>query len=114
MGWVGDAIEPQTYNHRDEAALGGRRPVLLYGASYAQCAAGLAMTDCFQHAMAASDLADSYGLLNYGVGNSGIGQTYLMMQNTLDRFSGRDPAVVIGLVLETDFDRAMLSFRGWE
>lgn len=113
MGWVGHAIEPRTYAHRDAETLAARRPVLLYGASYAQCASGLVQSACFQHVMAGSDLADDYALLNYGVGNGGIDQSYLMLKHTLDGYAEQKPVVVIGLVLETDFDRCMLTFRGW-
>jgi hypothetical protein len=112
VGWLGGAIEPLTYTHRDVASLQGRRPVLLYGASYAQCATPMA--DCFQHIMEEeSELADRYGILNYGVGNSGIDQMYLLLRESLDHYADQDPVVVIGAVLETDFDRCMVSFRGW-
>ena len=113
MGWVGHAIEPGTYAHRDAETIAARRPVLLYGASYAQCASGLVQSACFQHVMAGSDLADDYAMLNYGVGNAGLDQAYLMLKHTLDDHAGQKPVVVIGLVLETDFDRCMLTFRGW-
>ncbi len=111
IGWLSGAIEPGTYTHRDAAGLDGRRPVLLYGASYAHCADPHA--DCFQQIMEESELADRYALLNYGVGNSGIDQMYLLMRHSLDHYAGQDPVVVIGVVLETDFDRCMVRFRGW-
>src|SRR6185295_8687126 len=36
-GWTSPAIDPRTLVQADEAAIGERRPVLLYGDSYALC-----------------------------------------------------------------------------
>lgn len=110
MGWLGDVIEPGTYTHRNEASLAERRPVLMYGASYARC---VARTACFQQILEESELADRYAMLNYAIGNAGFDQMVLMLQHSIDHYAGRNPVVVIGAVLDTDFDRCMVSFRGW-
>ena len=103
LGWVSYRFEPGTYEHRDVQKLEGRCPILLYGASYADRLPSKYLES--------SRLREDYGLLNYGVGGSGIGQTLLLMRSTLDRHRDSNPIVVIGLVTDTDFDRAVLRFR---
>lgn len=110
LGWVG-SIEPGTYAHRDEATIGERRPILLFGDSNAECLTGPEL--CFQGLLERSDLADRYALLNYGVGGYGLDQIWLLMQRVLPRFEGRDPIVIASLMVDDDLERSMLTFRGW-
>lgn len=110
LGWMRE-LEPGTYAHPDEALLAGRRPILLYGDSNAQC-----MTPrerCFESLLKESDLGAQYALLNYGVGGYGLDQIYLLLRATLDRFAERDPIVIVSLMIDDDLERSMLSFREW-
>lgn len=103
VGWVNGKIEPGTYEHRDAAQLGDRRPFLMYGASYAQ---GLESGETD-----GESFSEEFGFLNYGVGGFGVDQAYLMLRETLDRYANRNPVVALGLVADSDFDRCILSFR---
>lgn len=104
LGWRSPKILAN-YDHAHRDTLAGRRPLLLYGASYA--------THGFDLAVESSDLAPRYCLLGYAVGGFGIDQAYLLMKHSLQHFEGLDPIVVLGFVFNTDFDRAALSFRSW-
>ena len=69
LGWTKFADERQL--HDDAAQVGDRRPVLLYGDSFAACTRG---TRCFQDFLNEDPAfsAEHY-LLNYGVGGFGVG-----------------------------------------
>lgn len=110
LGWTG-SIEPGTYAHPDEPALGGRRPILLFGDSNAECVIGA--EHCFQGLLERSDLGRTHALLNYGVGGHGLDQIYLMLRSALARHAHRDPIVVVSLMVDDDLERSLLSFRGW-
>ena len=45
VGWVPEEVEPGTYVHDDAKDLGARRPVLLFGDSFAECKTDAA--DCW-------------------------------------------------------------------
>ncbi|HTF89422.1 MAG TPA: SGNH/GDSL hydrolase family protein [Planctomycetota bacterium] len=108
-GWTGSDITPGTYEHIDEASLRGRRPVLLYGDSFAQ---GVTQVkDSFQALFERSELADRYAMLNYGVGGYGLDQIYLLLENSIDRFKDRDPIVIVAILVESDLERSVLEFR---
>jgi hypothetical protein len=109
LGWTGHTLDAESLLPRLAEPLEGRRPVLLYGASYASCV--VPAEDCFQGLMAASDLAGKYVLHNLGVGGYGIDQILLLMQATLDHYKGQNPIVIVMPVLDSDFNRASLSFR---
>ncbi|MEO6710085.1 MAG: SGNH/GDSL hydrolase family protein [Planctomycetota bacterium] len=110
-GWTGTDIEPGSYEHIDEASLRGRRPVLLYGDSFAQ---GVTQVkDSFQALFERSELADRYAMLNYGVGGYGLDQIYLLLENSIDRFKDRDPIVIVAILVESDLERSVLEFRSW-
>ena len=111
VGWLGYAVRPGDYAHADEPRLRGRRPVLLYGDSYAQC--NTLPRDCFQWLFERSSLAADGALLNYGIGGYGLDQIWLLMERSLPRFQDLEPLVVIGILVEDDLDRSVLSFRGW-
>ena len=110
IGWLG-AAEPGSYAHPDEASLAGRRPVLLFGDSYAQC--NTEAGECFQALLEESELGRDHALLNYGVGGYGLDQICLLVRRVLPRFAARKPIVVIGVLLDDDFNRSLLSVRGW-
>lgn len=110
LGWTG-SIEPGTYAHPDEAQLGERRPILLFGDSNAECVIGA--EHCFQGLLERSDLGRTHALLNYGVGGYGLDQIYLMLRAALARHAHRDPIVVVSLMVDDDLERSLLSFRGW-
>ncbi|HVS12256.1 MAG TPA: NPCBM/NEW2 domain-containing protein [Planctomycetota bacterium] len=111
VGWLGYAVRPGDYAHADELRLRGRRPVLLYGDSYAQC--NTLPRDCFQGLFERSPLAGKHALLNYGIGGYGLDQIGLLLERSLPRFQELEPRVVIGILVEDDLDRSVLSFRGW-
>lgn len=111
VGWVGWSIEPGTLAHPDEARLRGRRPVLLYGDSFAMCTTK--PDDCFQGLLERSPLAAQHALVNYGVGGFGLDQIWLMLRGSLDRFREQRPIVIVSLLVDDDLDRSVLSFRNW-
>ncbi len=105
LGWVG-SFSPATLRHHDFRRLKRRRPVLLYGDSFAAC---IGDTPCFEDILNADPKFSSrHYLLNYGVGSYGIDQTLLLLQNSIDHFD--QPFVVFSL-LTFDIDRCVLSFR---
>jgi hypothetical protein len=105
LGWIGD-FDRHTYLHNDAAALAGRRPVLLYGDSFARCTGGVR---CFQDILNHDDeFAKGHYLLNYGVSGYGVDQIRLLMLNSVDAFA--NPYVVVGILTE-DLDRSVLTFR---
>ncbi len=111
LGWTCWAVEPRTYAHQGEAALAGRRPVLLFGDSFARCATPPA--DCFDGLLARSPLAADHALLNYGVGGYGLGQSYLLLRCALERHEERDPLVVLSVLVDDDLERMLVSMRQW-
>jgi hypothetical protein len=110
IGWIGN-VQPGTYALRDEPSIGGRRPVLLFGDSYAQCATR--PEACFPALLEESELGREYVLLNYGVGGYGLDQILLLLRRVLPRFAERKPLVVISLMLDDDFTRSLLGLRCW-
>ncbi len=105
LGWRSPRIGAD-YSHEDENKIFGRRPVLLYGDSFAQ---GMAGVERFQTLLNRDpDFARDHYFLNYGVGGYGVGQIYLMFKNSVDRFE--NPFVVFSL-MTFDLDRSVLSVR---
>jgi hypothetical protein len=109
-GWRNCTIEAGTYAHADEAGLGGRTPVLLYGDSFAE--GGQTGPETFQGLLQASDLQQRFALLNYGVGGYGADQILLLAQASLPRFQSREPVAILALLVDDDLERASLGFRG--
>jgi hypothetical protein len=80
---------------------------LLYGDSFAGCLT--TKGECFQGILNADDeFAARCYLLNYGVGNYGVDQIFLLLKNSLDHF--QNPFVIVS-VLTQDIDRSTLSVR---
>ena len=105
LGWWG-FFNRETLKHVDEEKLQGRRPVLLYGDSFAKCVDSVR---CFEDILNNdSAFSSEYYLLNYGVGGFGVDQICLLFEETVDRYE--NPFVIFSL-LTTDLDRSMLQFR---
>ncbi len=105
LGWVGK-FSRADLRHRDSARLDGRRPVLLYGDSFADCAEGVA---CFEDILNRDrEFSEENYLLNYGVGGYGVDQSLLLLRGTVELFD--DPFVVFSL-FTYDLDRSVLSIR---
>jgi hypothetical protein len=106
LGW-GGFFDRETYLHTEASNIKGRKPVLLYGDSFAGC-----MTtpeECFQGILNADDeFAARCYFLNYGVGNYGVDQIFLLLKNSLDHF--QNPFVIVS-ILTQDIDRSALSVR---
>ena len=111
VGWLGGAIDPAGYRHLDESAVGERRPVLLYGDSYAACV--VPAGGCFQDHLERHALGATHAIVNYGVGGFGLDQAVLLFEATAERFAERDPQVVLGVLVDDDLDRCALGYRGW-
>ena len=102
LGWRNFRITASsTYAHIDDANIGNRTPVLLYGDSFAECTT--CPDECFQDILNRdTHFSGTHYLLNYGVGGYGVDQTYLLYQKTIANY--QSPIVVIG-VLNYDLDR---------
>lgn len=106
LGWI---IERSAYasnlQHKNAAYIGSRRPVLLYGDSFARC-----VGTCFQDILNNdADFSNDYYLLNYGMDGYGLDQIYLLFKTSVDHY--RNPLIVISL-MTLDLDRSILSYRG--
>ena len=109
LGWACE-FDGATYAHDEEARVGSRRPVLLFGDSFAQCCTG--PEACFQALLEESDLGATHCLLNYGCGGYGLDQIMLAVDGAVERFRDRDPIVVVGIFVDDDLARTPLSVRG--
>ena len=109
LGWTNEEIEPGSYRHAAEPPPDGRRLVLLYGDSFARCPTSRA--EAWEGLLAGSELGSSHVLLNYGVGGYGLDQIHLLLAATLDRYVERDPLVIVGILVDDDLDRTLLSLR---
>jgi hypothetical protein len=106
LGWVGD-FSRETYLHNDAPNIKGRKAVLLYGDSFAGCLT--TKEECFQGILNADDeFAARCYFLNYGVGNYGVDQIFLLLKNSLDHF--QNPFVIVS-ILTQDVERSTLSVR---
>jgi hypothetical protein len=107
FGWLADDVDPRTLRHADEARLEDRRPVLLYGTSFARC---YALTDCFEELLESSAEGERLAMLNYATGGYGLDQVLLLIERTIDLHAPRQPIVVLAFVVESDLDRCMMPF----
>jgi len=107
LGWLSNSIDPDDFSHKEAGNVGARRPVLLYGDSFAQ---GVRGAQPFQHFLNRDEaFGETHYLLNYGVGGYGLDQIYLLFKNSVDLYD--DPVVVFSLLVG-DINRSMLSVRG--
>lgn len=111
VGWLHQRIHDGTYDHAARGQVAGRRPVLLYGDSFAACVTS--REDCWEGILAESELNPSHELLNYGVGGYGFDQTVLLFQQSIDLWTDQKPVVVISLLVDVNLDRTALHFKGW-
>jgi hypothetical protein len=111
LGWRTRNFDAVTYEHSGAARLNGRRPVLLYGDSFAHGVTP--RSDSFEGLMERSPLGANHQILNYGVHAYGLDQIYLLMRESIERWAALDPVVVIGIYVDDDLDRAVLRYRGW-
>ena len=110
LGWRGSLFSDD-FVHRDEASMGNRRPILLFGDSFAACATP--PEDCFQGLFTRSERGQEEALLNYGVGGYGVDQVSLLMQRVVNRLSWQRPVVIVSVLWGDDFNRCGLEFRNW-
>ena len=104
LGWIGD-FDRNDYRQNDINQINDKRPVLLYGDSFAQCVGAT----CFQEILNNdSSFSKEHYFLNYGVGGYGVDQIYLLMQKSLDYFE--KPFVIVS-IMTTDIDRSYLTVR---
>jgi len=105
LGWIGD-FSRDSYLHNQIEHIGDRRPVLLYGDSFASCMQGVL---CFQDILNSDQLfSKRHYLFNYGVGGYGLDQIFLLLQKSIHQYD--DPFVVMSL-MTFDLDRSILSVR---
>jgi hypothetical protein len=105
LGWKA-YFNQDTYVHRDEELVKGRRKVLLYGDSFAQCIESVA---CFEDILNTDSVfSKNHYLLNYGVGGYGVDQIFLLCSLSLKLHE--NPFVVIS-ILPNDMDRSILTVR---
>ncbi|HVS17617.1 MAG TPA: hypothetical protein VMT18_03370 [Planctomycetota bacterium] len=109
LGWTWPDIVPGTYAHSEMDRIAHRRPVMLFGDSYSAC-----LTEreaCFQGLMERSHLAEACRLLNYGVCGYGFDQSCLLARAVAERYQGMDPVIVVGLLVDDDLSRMLLTLR---
>jgi len=111
LGWVSADIDSKTLRHVAAGQLRGRRPVLLYGDSFARCMGKRA--DCFEVLLALTEWNDRCFLLNHGVQGYGLDQVHLLVERTVDAYLAEKPVVVIGIQVDDALDRTILAMRGW-
>ena len=105
VGW-GYEFWGKTFFHPDVEHLNGRRPVLIYGDSFANC---IDSTQCFdEYLNNDSVFAKNNFIINYGTGGYGVDQIYTLMKNSHQHY--KNPFVVFSF-LTFDLDRSGLSFR---
>jgi len=103
LGWTGD-FSGESYRHDDADRLHGKRPVLLYGDSFARCLT--TTNECFQGILNNDkEFSQQYFMLNYGVAGYGVDQIYLLLKHSIRLYD--HPYVVIGLYTR-DLDRSIL------
>jgi hypothetical protein len=103
LGWTGD-FSGDSYRHDEADGIHGKRPVLLYGDSFAHCLT--AKYECFQGILNSDkEFSQQYFMLNYGVAGYGVDQIYLLLKNSIRLYE--HPYVVIGLYTR-DLDRSIL------
>jgi hypothetical protein len=110
LGWLGANMTPGEVRHVQESLVGERRPVLLYGDSFARCVTPLGT--CFEDFLEQSELGATHRLLNHAVVGYGFDQSVLMFEATAGHFADRDPVAVVGVFVDDDLDRCALTVRG--
>jgi hypothetical protein len=109
-GWTGWRIDPETLVTDEEPGIGERRPVLLYGDSFAECVT--APAQAFQGLLETTSAGRTHALVNFGTAGFGPDQSLLLLESTIERFAARRPLVIFSIFLDEDPERALLDFRG--
>jgi hypothetical protein len=105
LGWIFD-LDYETLIHPDAFHLNNRRPVLLYGDSFAHCSPE---SICFEKILNNDpEFAKNYYLLNYGMGGYCVGQISLLLENSKRNY--RNPIIIYGF-MNKDVERSILSVR---
>ena len=105
LGWVSD-FDRDSYIHNRASELLERRPVLLYGDSFAGC---VPQVECFEDILNKDqEFSKNHYLLNYGAGGYGVDQIYLLFKHSADLY--KNPFVIISM-MTMDLDRSILSVR---
>ncbi len=105
LGWTFD-MDQTTLMHPDAVYLRNRRPVLLFGDSFANCSA---LSICFETILNNDpEFAEKYYLLNYGIGGYCVGQISLLIENCKKNY--QDPIIIFGF-MNRDVERSILSVR---
>ncbi|MEP7169274.1 MAG: hypothetical protein ABI855_07870 [Bacteroidota bacterium] len=105
VGW-GYEFWSNSFFHPDVEHLNGRRSVLIYGDSFANC---IDSTQCFdEYLNNDSAFAKNNFIINYGTGGYGVDQIYTLMKNSHSHY--KNPYVIFSF-LTFDLDRSGLSFR---
>lgn len=107
LGWVRRDLDPATLRHPDDAQLDGRRPVLLYGSSFATN--DDPAQPSYEALLEESELGRRFCVLNYAAFAYGLDQTILLAEKTLPFYAERDPVVVVAFAVE-DLPRCAVSF----
>lgn len=111
LGWTHQRFDGESLAHVDGSRLRGRRPVLIFGDSFAACVTPRA--ECWGGLLARSEYGETHCLLNYGVPGYGFDQTWLLMSAALETWAERDPIVVLSVLVDADLERSMVPFKGW-
>lgn len=109
LGWVSAWIDAENLDHGERKNVIGRKPILMYGDSYVACTTPV--KDCWQGLMRRNALRDQMYIVNYGVRGYGLGQTWMLMRESIDLWVEYDPTVVIGIYVDDDLDRVVFHFR---
>lgn len=106
LGWVKWNVWQKNLFHKDLQQLNGRRPVLLYGDSYAQhLDTSQTMRNLFEKDTAFNN---TYKFINYGTGGYGTDQIHTLFTHT---FCKTEKPIVIFSFLTLDLERSILNFR---
>lgn len=111
IGWRGPHLDAETLQPTEFLPLEGRRPVLLFGASFVACREGHVCWETIFEDQ--SELAEDYVLINCGVWGHGADQTWILLEEIIERWQPLDPVVVLGFVAESDLFRPALPIYIW-
>jgi hypothetical protein len=107
IGWLRAEVSADG-RHAEEVEVGARRPVLLFGSSFARCKR--VDEPCFEGLLDSSELGSRLKLLNFAVQGYGLDQILLLLRRSLRPHAAQGPLVVIAFVVEADLERSTISF----
>ncbi len=106
LGWLPGAVDGVRLRHVEGDLPPGKHPILMFGDSYTECMT--APEECWQELMRLSLLSPHVSLLNFGARGYGVDQMLLLLDRTIDQYTDKKPLVVVAIMIDDDFDRAML------